>query len=354
MERIKVDLKAKSYDIVIGQKLEHEIISFLKEKRYTNRFIVIDQHVYEMHKEKVDVIIDGFPFLVINGGEENKNFIVLEQILKSMVEAKLDRKSCLVIIGGGVIGDIGAFAASLFMRGIACVQVPTTLLSQVDSSVGGKTAINFQGVKNLVGSFYQPEAVFIDVDYLVTLDKDHIYSGLGEVVKYGFILDGEFIDHYHYHRENLLVLDPKTMIQIISQGIQFKTTIVTKDEKEDSIRKILNFGHTIGHGLEVLETFDGAHGQAVAEGMIYESILAFDRGMISRQYLDEIIQICQPLFQWKTWTDGDKEEMLRNIRLDKKNEGHKIHMILPVARGMVTIVDDVTEEEIKNSIRREA
>jgi 3-dehydroquinate synthase len=268
-----------------------------------------------------------------------------------MVNCRMDRKSALVIVGGGVVGDLGGLAASLYMRGISVIHLPTTLLSQVDSSVGGKTAINLGRIKNIVGTFHQPDAVFIDTSFLKTLSEEDILSGIGEIIKYGFIMDEAFIDYLKLHMDELIAMEPSVLEHVIYESIRYKAQVVMADEKEGDYRKILNFGHTIGHGLELLENFGLSHGQSVAAGMIFESVIAYDRNLITKEYLDEITDLCSKVVTLIEFTDNEKDDIIKNLSHDKKNEGDSINMVLPVARGQVKVIDGIKKEEIHNSFR---
>lgn len=351
MKKIKVDLTDKQYEITIGAKLVRQINRFLKEKNYSKVVYLLDVEFYKLYIDRMHNLIKGHDVMFTFSGEDHKNLKYLSFVLEDMINYKMDRKSALVIVGGGVAGDLGALAASLYMRGISVIQVPTTLLSQVDSSVGGKTAINFEGFKNIIGTFHQPDAVFIDTTFLKSLSQKDISSGIGEIIKYGFIMDESFIDYIKLHIDELIQMEPSVLEHVIHESIRYKTQVVTADEKESDYRKILNFGHTVGHGLELLEDIGLSHGQAVAAGMIYESVIAFDRNLIIREYLDEIMDLCSKVVSLKEFTDDEKNKIIESLTHDKKNEGDSINMVLPVARGQVKVIDDIKKEEIYNSFR---
>ena len=351
MKKIKLDLTDKQYEITIGAKLVRQINRFLKEKNYSKVVYLLDAEFYKLYPHRMYNLIKDYNVMFNFGGEDHKTLKHLSFVLEDMIKYKMDRKSALVIVGGGVAGDLGALAASLYMRGISVIHVPTTLLSQVDSSVGGKTAINFEGIKNIIGTFHQPDAVFIDTSFLKTLSQKDILSGIGEIIKYGFIMDDNFIDYLKLHIDELIQMEPSILEHVIHESIRYKTLVVTADEKESDHRKILNFGHTIGHGIELLEDIGLSHGQAVAAGMVYESILAFDRNLISREYLDEIIDLCSKVVTLKVFTDSEKEAIIESLLHDKKNEGESINMVLPIARGQVKVTEDIKRDEIYNSFR---
>jgi 3-dehydroquinate synthase len=351
MKSLRVALKERSYDIDIYRNSLGNIPYFISDRAYSKSFYVIDSNVYDLHREKIEGIMADDGFLVIGTGEENKTFENLENILSSMVKAGLDRKSVLVAIGGGVTGDICGLAAALYMRGISVIQVPTTLLSQVDSSVGGKTAINLSGIKNIVGAFYQPDKVFIDIDFLKTLEKKEIMSGIGEIAKYGFIVDEYYIDYLQENLNRIENLEDEYLLEIIYKSVEFKAKIVERDEKESSIRKILNFGHTVGHGIELMKEVDITHGEAVAAGMILEGIIAFKRGNVSQEYLMEIISLCRRIYLIPDFSDHEVDMIIENTKHDKKNVGDSINMVLPVSRGRVESFNGVAVDEIKECFR---
>ncbi len=351
MKKIKLDLTDKQYEITIGAKLGRQINRFLKEKNYSKVVYLLDVGTYGFYKQRMNYLIKDHGLIFNLSGENHKNLDNLKFVLEAMIIYKMDRKSVLVIVGGGVMGDLGALAASLYMRGINVIQIPTTLLSQVDSSVGGKTAINFSGIKNIIGTFHQPDAVFIDTTFLRTLSQQDILSGIGEIIKYGFIMDEIFIDYLKLHIDELIEMETSVLEHVIHESIRYKAIVVMSDVKESNHRKILNFGHTIGHGLELLENIEISHGQAVAAGMIYESVIAYDRNLISREYLDEIMGLCSKVVTLKEFTNSEKEAIIESLSHDKKNEGDSINMVLPVARGQVKVIDNIKNEEIYNSFR---
>lgn len=351
MRKIELKLIGKHYEISIGDKLTRQINNFIEAKNYSKVVFLLDVNILSLYGKRMQYLVKDHEIITVPGGEENKTLEQLSYVLNQMVEKKLDRKSALVVIGGGVIGDLGALAASIYMRGISVIQIPTTLLSQVDSSVGGKTAINFGGIKNIIGTFHQPDAVFVDTSFLKTLTKQDNLSGIGEIIKYGFIMDESFIDYLKGHMDALLQMEPTVLEHVIYESIRYKALVVSADETESDYRKILNFGHTIGHGIELLEDMGLSHGQAVAAGMIYESIIACDRNLIDKEYLGEITDLCGKVVTLKTFTENEKENILQSLSHDKKNEGDSINMVLPVARGQVKVIDRINKEEIYNSFR---
>lgn len=272
-------------DIFCGSGAFESIIpAALKER---NSFLLTDSNVYSIYNELIERTFAGVPKYVMPAGEANKNSATLMKILESMIGAGLHRSSCLFALGGGVIGDIGGLAAALYMRGIHCVQIPTTLLAQVDSSVGGKTAVDFGMVKNVIGAFYQPEKVVADPMFLNTLPQREIVCGLGEIVKHG-ALNAALFDKLYKNKENLRSLE--FIASVVAENIAHKAHVVSVDEKETGIRKSLNMGHTTGHAIE-LYFGNMSHGACVLTGMYIETILAERKGVCKKEYADKLKEL---------------------------------------------------------------
>ena len=286
-----------------------------------------------------------FRSIVIKSGEINKNLDTVANIWKQMNDFGMDRKSLLINFGGGVVCDLGGFCAATYMRGIKFLQIPTTLLSQVDASVGGKTGFDFNGVKNVIGAFAEPIAVVIDDKTLSTLPKREYISGLAEVIKYGIIYDKEFFEYLE--KQNL---DDK---YIIKKSCEIKADIVLQDFKESGLRKILNFGHTIGHSIETLSLNTSnplLHGEAVAIGMIAESFIAREIANITDEEFDKILNILKNYDLPVKYT-GNLEDIYLMLFKDKKNISNKIKWVLPKNIGNSIFDVEVNENIIKNAIK---
>ncbi len=293
-EFIKVGLQDRSYSILFGQNLlsilgeQLEIINFPKKIA-----IVTNPTVFGFYGQTVLNALEGKGFnctvIEIPDGEEFKNLATLESIYDQLIEKNFDRGSGLLALGGGVIGDIAGYAAASFLRGIPFVQVPTTILSQVDSSVGGKTAVNHRLGKNLIGAFYQPKLVLIDIDTLKTLDLREIRAGIAEIVKYGIISDKDFFSWLENNVDNLLNLDPEALLYAVKRSCQIKADIVEIDEREGSVRALLNYGHTFGHAIESLCGYgEWRHGEAVACGMVVASRISENLGFADAESTQRI------------------------------------------------------------------
>ncbi|MDE6441716.1 MAG: 3-dehydroquinate synthase [Clostridia bacterium] len=291
-------------------------------------FIVTDTNVFSLYK---DLIYQTFgkdvPVKVIPAGEASKNSRCLLNIISAMADAGIKRNGCVVALGGGVVGDIAGLCASLYMRGVHLVQIPTTLLSQVDSSVGGKTAVDFGKIKNLIGTFYQPEEVIVDPRFITTLSKRQIRCGLGEIIKHGAL------DKTVYSKlikaEDLF--DIGFLANIIPDNIRFKASVVTRDEREAGLRKILNLGHTTGHAFE-LYYGRRSHGEYVLIGMYYELFIAREMGICGGEYCDSLISLIKKVVKNIPGYDDIQSSAL-GAKYDKKNSSAKITIVVPHTEG---------------------
>ncbi len=285
-------------------------------------------------------------------GEESKSLEQLSGILDCLIGHKFDRSSTLIALGGGVVGDLGGFAASVYMRGISYVQIPTTLQAQVDASVGGKTAINHPKGKNLIGAFHQPKLVLIDVDALKTLPRRDIQAGLIEVIKMGVIRDKVLFTMVEKELESIINLHTPTLIEMIARACANKADIVAKDEKEIGLRMVLNYGHTFGHALEALTHYKKyRHGEAVSIGMNCAAQLAVNLGMFSEVDFERQRTLLSRANLPLTFpSDITPEEIYDTMSLDKKSFGGRLRLILPTCIGEVVIREDVTEQSIIQAI----
>jgi 3-dehydroquinate synthase len=288
--------------------------------------------------------------LFLPPGERYKTLKSVEGLLRQMVEAGGDRGSLLIAFGGGIVGDVGGFVAAIFMRGIPYVQVPTTFLAQVDSSVGGKTGVNLPEGKNLVGSFHHPLAVFADIGLLGTLSDRELRAGLMESVKAGIIRDRALVRYMEEHAGEVLARDPKALEKVIAASIRMKAGVVNADERESGLRMILNFGHTVGHALEQATGYKTLlHGEAVGWGMVAALYLARERGTISgAQFsrLEKLIHLYGPLPPLKLRV----AKVVAATGRDKKNVGGVRRFVLPVGIGDACVVEDVTPNELEAAV----
>ena len=342
--RQTLNVEVKNYNIVITDdkfsKLMDELDTLTSGKK---RLFVVSKKVYQLYKEHLGLY--ECEVFVLKDGEREKNFKNYIKILEKASEMGLTRDSVFIAIGGGVVGDITGFAASTYMRGVDYIQVPTTLLAMVDSSVGGKTAINMQDSKNIVGSFYQPKAVFININFLKTLDKRQYMSGIGEILKYAFIEDNCGYKHslflFEYLTlccEKLLEMEPMTVMRVIEYCLNLKIAVVEKDEKEAGLRKVLNFGHTLAHALEVITKYKKyTHGEAVVCGMFFILAWSYKTGKITYSYYRLATELLSK-YGYKGCDITSKFAPCRLIEImqkDKKALKDKITFIVPCDKKKV-------------------
>ena len=316
-----------------------------------NNFVVTDETVYALYPQFFDEYFKDIPLFVMPTGEENKNFQILSQILEKMLESGLGRNSRLFAVGGGVVGDIGGLASALFARGISCVQIPTTLLAQIDSSVGGKTAVNHGGVKNSVGVFYQPMEVLIDPDFLKTLPPCERKCGLGELVKYAG-LNGEIYRSLLQNETRFTDLELDYFTDLISLCVQHKAKVVASDEKEGGLRKSLNLGHTTGHAIELV--FGLSHGESVLYGLALETLIAMGKGVCEKSYGQSLLSVVKKALTIKPFKKvdfGDVEAFAIKAKSDKKNQDDgKITLVVAKDEGEWALLS-LSYEEYCDALR---
>ena len=349
------DDNSKNYKINISDEdLSNLIEDINKITSNQNRLFVISEKVYKIYKNQIQ--FDSNEILILKDGEESKNINNYLKILHTACKKNLSRKDVIIAIGGGVIGDIVGFAASTYMRGIDYIQVPTTLLSMVDSSVGGKTAVDFAGLKNIVGSFYQPKEVFININFLKTLDKKQYMSGLGEIIKYAFIEDNCGHKHSLFLFEyltlgcdKLLDRDFMTLFRVIEYCLNLKIAVVSQDEKENELRKILNFGHTLGHALEAITKYKKyTHGEAVIYGIFFILNWAYSQGIINYSYYRLSTELINKYgFKNISLKNFDTNKLLEIIKMDKKASKEKITFVVPTDKKKVKIINLSLEDVAK-------
>ena len=352
-EIVRVPLSRNGYEIEIGTgNLGHIGPLLVSSGSVSHCEILTDEHVNTLYAQKVAECISDHgidvDLRVVVPGEESKSIATIEAVWDAMLEDGVDRKTVLVAVGGGVVGDLGGFAAATFARGIRFLQVPTTLLAQVDSSVGGKVGVNLEKAKNMVGAFHQPIAVLIDTDTLNTLDDTQYRSGLGEVVKYAESLDAEFFAVLEKHTGEILDREPAFLRKMIARCCQIKAEIVLQDERETTgLRAKLNYGHTFAHAFEACFGLGVVpHGLAVSVGSIYAARLAERLGRISAEVVKRIIQLHQALRLPTTLEElsvetVDPQVLLDAMLHDKKSEHGQLRFVLPTRLGACELVDGI-------------
>lgn len=357
---LKVNIPQKqaySYDILIGQNIlpqANEIIS-----RYTSAqkfLIVTNETIAKLYMGSID--IKNSLWLILKDGEEYKNFENYKLILDTAAENFFERNDCIIAFGGGVIGDIAGFAAATYMRGCDFIQIPTTLLAQVDSSVGGKVAINSEYGKNLTGAFYQPKLVLSDISVLKTLSLRQLKTGLSEVLKYAFIekscncpLNYRFFDFLKQNKQEIMDLNPVVISKLINICCTLKAAVVNQDETEKGMRAILNLGHTYAHAIENLTDYTVyTHGEAVAAGIKMAFKLALNRGLVGKEYYDSSLDLIDEYDITPALSDFDKEKFYDEMFLDKKAKNGRIRFVVPNGYGSVVLISDASKTQVLESI----
>lgn len=346
LDKVTVELGDRSYDILIGRKVLSLAGPRLQEFRPSKVAIISNTTVFRIYGDEMLSSIKEYGItpevILIPDGEEYKNTLWTYFIHGRLLKARFDRDALLVAFGGGVVGDVTGFVASTYMRGIRYVQVPTTLLSQVDSSVGGKTGVNHPLGKNMVGTFYQPSLVLIDIDTLKTLPAREFGAGIAEVIKYGVISDRALFDYLKNNRDAIVAL-ADDVIPMIRRSCEIKAEVVSRDEKEAGLRAVLNFGHTIGHAVETVTAYRRfLHGEAVAMGMSAAADLALQMGIFreeERERLKELLRVYD--LPADIPEDLDAESLVRAMEVDKKVRSGSLRFILPEEIGRVRIEDGV-------------
>lgn len=353
MDTVHLDVNTPSrpYGITIAHGAIDRLPGLLDDAGApARRFVVSNPLVWRLHGARLAAVGLSEPILV-SDGERFKQVPTVSRVYEALIRAHADRASTLITFGGGVIGDLAGFAAATYLRGIALVHVPTTLLAQVDSAIGGKVGVNHPLGKNLIGAFHQPHAVIVDPSVLATLPRREFRAGLYEVVKYGMTSSPSLFDRLGRERTGIFAKRPDVLTAIIAESCRIKAAVVAADERESGLRRILNFGHTAGHGLEAVTKYRRfRHGEAVAYGMLVAATVSASRGALAdrdRQALATLIASLGPL---PSIADVTTRDMLEAMRHDKKIVAGRLHFVLPTAVGATAIVDDVTERELADAL----
>lgn len=338
--QISIATNSYHYPFIVTQNAIHYLPEFI-DRSVTKIMIVTDEHIAAHHLSKMQAVLElcscPYTYVVLPSGEETKSFFWLERLIRHAIEEGLDRSSLFIAFGGGVIGDLTGFAASIYMRGIPYIQIPTTLLAH-DSSIGGKVAINHELGKNLVGSFHHPMAVLFDPQFLFTLDRRSFLSGFAEMIKHAVIRDARFFEWLEINVHKLVERDVTVLEQAIRWSVSIKAAIIQQDERDYSLRQLLNYGHTIGHGIEKFAEFELLHGEAVAIGMMLESKIAtrFCQYPLEVERIEALLK----KFQLPTaYHVMDVDALLEIMERDKKAHKGKLMMALPSAIGQAQMVE---------------
>lgn len=354
---VRVELSERSYDIQIGSGTLAGIVEFMANRSKLSHVVLItdtnvDPLVGEPVAERITEEGIELEVMVVDAGESSKCADVAADLWESLLDEGADRQSVVVAVGGGVVGDLAGFVAATFTRGLAFFQIPTTLLAQVDSSVGGKVGINLSSSKNMVGAFWQPRGVLIDVDVLKTLPEREFRAGMAEVVKYGVIMDAEFFEYLEQHVEQINRRDPVALMHLIERSCQLKASIVQEDEREETGRRaILNYGHTFAHAFEAASGYENLlHGEAVAIGMLCASRLAERRGMVDQSVTRRQFHLLKALGLPTTVPELPLDEVQKLMWHDKKVQDGRLRFVLPTRIGEVALVGDARSNDVSYAL----
>ena len=345
-------IKANSYNIYIGDKSFDALNTFLKKNKYNSYYIICDEHTFEFCLPTLlfhAPLLNEAEIIELESGEDKKTLETCIQVWGALTDIGADKKSLIINLGGGVISDLGGFVASTFKRGIDCINIPTTLLSMVDASVGGKTGVDFEGIKNHIGTTCEPKGIFVNPCFLETLSERQIKNGYAEIIKIALIADIDFWKEL----KKLKTVAHFSSEKIITRAIELKNTIVKKDLHETNLRKSLNFGHNIGHALEsslIAQKKDILHGEAVVAGMLIESEIAESLKRLSKKELKEIVDYIQSIYKKIKITKETESQLLKYILHDKKNEGDDLCFALPKGIGHYQLYCGVTLDVVKKAI----
>ncbi len=355
MIKFNINLDERTYPIYITADYSG-IGKCIASARLTGKFVVItDTNVdkYQAAEFMKYIKEAGYDVqkYVIEAGEKSKNLNTIIDIYKFLMDQKLDRNSTLIALGGGVVGDITGFAAATFLRGINFIQVPTSLLAQADSSVGGKVGVDFEGSKNIIGAFYQPKLVYLNVNSIKTLPEREIRAGLAEVVKHGIIQNSDFFDYIDYNVKKIFSFDVDVLQYIAKVNCTIKGSVVEQDEKESGLRAILNFGHTIGHAIESVYNFEFLHGECVSLGMISVFRMAQYMDMVSEEVVAKVTEVLDKIGLPTALKGIDVDKVYQQMFFDKKISNKKLIFVLPKGIGEVIQCSIDDEELIKKAIK---
>lgn len=354
---VNVNLPVAPYSIHITNGWE-QVPLFLEKSIEGKKLLVIsDENVYQLYFHKVQPLLTNSPFkihwAIIPPGENSKNLAMAETLYTKALEAGLDRSSSIIALGGGVVGDLAGFIAATYMRGINLIQIPTTLLAQIDSSVGGKVAVNHPLAKNIIGSFYQPKGVYINTQTLYDLPPREFSTGMAELIKYGFIWDESLLPWLEDNIKLLMKRNEDILTYAIYESCRIKADIVEQDEKENGLRAILNFGHTVGHAIESVTGYSRyTHGEAVALGMLCEVLLAHRMGLVRVSLVDRLMALLKQANLPIKIPSIDIDNLIGVMAHDKKNMGGDIVFVLPTGIGKVDIFTKLDNKLLRQVLKQ--
>lgn len=352
MRKVKVELGSSSYEICIGSGLLARAGSWFREIGFSGKLVIVtDPTVKRLYGDTLSQSLtkDGFSVvtLLVPEGEEYKSLETAGRLYHELTSNYAERGTPLLALGGGVIGDLTGFVAATYMRGVPLVQIPTTLLAQVDSSIGGKTAVNHEQLKNTIGVFYQPRLVITDIDTLKTLPAQELANGLAEVIKSAAIGNKEFFAYLENNIEKVKSLDKEVLEEVVSHTAKIKAGVVEKDEKDTGLRNILNYGHTIGHAIESASDFKVAHGQAIAIGMVAAARISNRLGILDSHEVARLKGLIEKASLPTEMPDIKLDKIMQNMKHDKKVTQEKMKFVLLKSIGNAFVTEEVTSELVE-------
>ncbi len=356
MKKIIVPLKENPYPVYIGNSILSQLPGKLAEADFQkNIFVVLDGNIQKAWGDMIRNVLTSsgqkISFYELTPGESSKNYLELNKIYSALLNGNFGRDTLMIAIGGGVTGDLAGFAASTFMRGISLVHVPTTLLAAVDSSIGGKTGINFQKKKNMVGAFYQPNFVFIDTHFFSSLPEQEIISGAGEIIKYAYLSDDSFFNFTRKNLDAMIASHPEVINEAVIKSVSIKAAVVSQDEKESGLRQILNFGHTFAHAFETGLNFKIKHGEAVVAGIIVAIILSNKLGLLTTSGMKKFLTLPSKINLPKNLVKLNSESIFNLMLTDKKNRDGRIKFVLLKGIGELVLGAEAAKQEIFSALK---
>jgi len=358
MRKVKVELGINSYEIYVGSGLLAQTGHWLKESGFSGKLVIItDPTVKGLYGEALNQSLDKDGFnvttLLVPEGEEQKSLETAGRLYHELTDCYAERATPILALGGGVIGDLTGFVAATYQRGVPLIQIPTTLLAQVDSSIGGKVAVDHGQLKNKIGAFYQPRLVIADINTLRTLPANELANGLAEVIKSAVIRNKEFFAFLEKNLDRIKSLDEKALEEIVFQSVKIKTEIVEKDERDLGLRSILNYGHTIGHAIESVSDFKVEHGRAIAIGMLAAARISNQMGILDKNELIRLKGVVEKADLPTEMPNLEVEKITQAMKHDKKVWRDKIRFVLLKSIGSVFITDEVSSSLVKEVLVNE-
>lgn len=355
MKKISVRSASGNYDVLCGRGALRELPRTVRRIAGDGAvFVVSSPHVWRHWRSRIERLLGSVrrATILMDDGETAKNLRTFEKACRDLVRAGADRRSVIVAVGGGVVGDVAGFVAASYARGVALIHVPTTVVAQVDSAIGGKTGVNLPEGKNLVGAFYPPKCVLADPELLVTLPPREFRSGIYEIIKYGVIGDAPLFAFLEAHLEKVLRRESPALAHVIERSVAQKARVVSKDERESGLREILNFGHTFGHALESVTRYKTyLHGEAVGLGMIAASRLAVEKQMLSPREEERVAHLIGRVGPLPSWPSTPPERLISAMQSDKKTRAGRLRFVLPERIGAVRCGVEADEETLVRALR---